>query len=392
MEYTEAANVLNDRRELLFPLIRWLTKSKFEYRLRQQAGDIHPFAVVDGDSNKRIYVGKTVPTNTDEGVRSYASRLNLEIVGTVMRDPSDKHWLLRVAHGSRAVEIKRNFLVLCIEAGADSFAWTRTRRANLPPFALRGALDKLTGEYLYIGKNDDDFNDNEEDNVDGEEEEEVSSFSNNGEWAKVAVAPVAFGKVHTSHACMYSPYLERFELANRRYRTLCLRPSPASLRVLARQSLRRLVGHSNRRVQALAGTHLPATLVAFVKYPSHLHVGEHMLANGSGSGSERLVRDDGAFEMLIEDNDNDASGGGGDLVCRAVEPADRRYGKRVLAHDVRAVRLYKDEVVFELSAHKFIVAHHFQNNRLLPTSGEYRFGIEYSVPSFSIDATNVNNN
>jgi hypothetical protein len=139
---TDVANVLNARHELVFPDIRWLTVAQFVHRLSLKP--IYPFAVIDERSgcDSRIFVGKNVPEVRNQ--RHYTQLNGLEAIGTVLQNASSKKWRLQVTHGSHVHEFDDNFLVLCIDAGADAFHWARARESDLPNFALRGALDMLT--------------------------------------------------------------------------------------------------------------------------------------------------------------------------------------------------------------------------------------------------------
>lgn len=78
------------------------------------------------------------------------------------------------------------------------------------------------------------------------------------------------------------------------YDVLCLRASPASLKILSRESIRLLANRSNARLDSLAASHhLPHSLVDYVKYKSYIATGDCLLRG------EKLVSYDGAFELEL---------------------------------------------------------------------------------------------
>lgn len=142
MEFTEAPSIELVSRRLQYPLIKWLTKAKFEEMLqRQDTHDAIQPCIADADrANSRIYVGKSVQTHTGEGISysSYqyynytggSSRINLEIIGSVIRDDMTGQWELHVSHGSSEVVIKKEFWVLCID-DSRVFEWVPTQKVSL---------------------------------------------------------------------------------------------------------------------------------------------------------------------------------------------------------------------------------------------------------------------
>jgi hypothetical protein len=139
MELLEAPSISSVDRRVVFPSIKWLTKAKFEEYLKQpNQFEIYP-------NIDTIYIGKTIPNSLDEGVAyGYDYRLNkqinLEIIGTVSQNV-DKEWQLNVSHGGRVYEIKKDFLVLCLN-DCESFRWIDTQLDSIPKYSLRGAVDQ----------------------------------------------------------------------------------------------------------------------------------------------------------------------------------------------------------------------------------------------------------
>lgn len=108
MEYEEVATVRNFRRQLEFPRLKWLEKSKFEEYLKENR-PIYPYMIpekngdkvggstsssaddnADDQIDRRIFIGRSIDTHVTEGALygfdHYTDshlRLNLELVGTV---------------------------------------------------------------------------------------------------------------------------------------------------------------------------------------------------------------------------------------------------------------------------------------------------------------------
>jgi hypothetical protein len=149
MEIVETPCIQNTDRRAVFPLIKWLSKQKFEEYLKYpHQFQIYPYI----DSNEgvnvlssRIYIGKTIPNSLDEGIEfGYDHRLNkkinLEIIGTVSKNLRNE-WTLNIPHGGNVHEIKNNFLVLCLN-DSESYEWIETELDLIPKYSLRGAIDQ----------------------------------------------------------------------------------------------------------------------------------------------------------------------------------------------------------------------------------------------------------
>lgn len=303
MEYVEAPSIQYPARNVVFPFIKWLNKDRFVELINKQE-QIHPYidsiyANATDDHNaarskptERIYVGKSIQSNLQEGVKHYEygysgdqTSMALEIIGSVSRNLNGD-WELTVSHASTSHVIKNKFLVLYIE-DPESYHWVRTTRQNIPRFALRGCIDRLTREYFYIGKTPID-----------DHQTRPSIFQNGRVWVPFEeTVPNLFGKVHVSHQCLYVGF-NKLELTFNTYDILCLKPSPSSLKILARSYLRSWFKHSNENMDKIneGQKRLPDNLLQFVKYPNCLRVGEYMMKG------EKIVRPDDKFEMLIERN------------------------------------------------------------------------------------------
>ena len=371
MEYKESPSINSANRKVVFPVIKWLSKIKFEEYLRLEAVNpfgykIQPYLNAADEENEdtisnRIYIGKSLPTNSDESMslRIYYSNSNvssLEVIGSVMKNVNGE-WELKVSHGSSVIVIKRDFLVLCI-SDPDSFEWIRTQNDMIPKYAIRGANDQFSKEYFYIGRTI--------------RESQIKAKYYNGSLNVLnEIIPHLFGKVHVGHKVLYAPH-NNLELVFSDYETLCLKPAPASLKILARLKIRTMLNNSNKSMSLINQKHkvLPDALLNFIKFPSFLSVGEFMLKG------EKITDD--KFEISIESN--------GDLVCKPILDDETSYEdcdlvKRIICNNVHSIWLHRFQVIFFLTSNRFHVAHTFFNK-----SPEYRLMINYNMipPSYQI--------
>ena len=154
------------------------------------------------------------------------------------RDPVNGSWRLTVANGSAAHEFTSDFLVLCVDGGAACCSWQPTSGKLIPRYALRACVDTSIMEYLFVGRPVEEPDDSPQ---------PAPRYLTEGwRWHDYSAGlPAVFGKVHRTHGCMYAP-VNGLELAFNRYETLCLKPSPATLKDICRILLRQMAGYSNR--------------------------------------------------------------------------------------------------------------------------------------------------
>jgi hypothetical protein len=369
MDFKESPSISEANRKAVFPVINWLSKTKFEGYLKLESSypteyKIYPYLnsfddlTNEGSIENRIFVGKSMPQSLDEGkdLRWYdytqSTPMTLEIIGSVMKNLNGE-WELRVPHGSSVKIYKKDFLTLCI-SDPDSFNWVRSKNGLIPRYALRGANDVNSREYFYIGRTIQDVH------VKGQHYSESWSDFNE-------MTPKLFGKIHVGHKLLYVPH-NSLELAFSEYEALCLKPSPAPLKILARLKIRNMLDNSNKNITLINKNHkiLPDALLKFLLYPAFLGVGEYLLKG------EKITDDKN--EILIENN--------GDLVCKPVfDENDDCNVKRIIWQDVHSVWLHRFQLVFVLSNNRFHVAHSFSSK-----SPDYKFSIDYSVvpPSFQV--------
>ena len=368
MEYNEAPCINRANRKYVFPVIKWLTKAKFEEYIELQlkhpdsnSYKVYPYlsAIEDEDSpNNRVYVGKSIPTNTDEGIRNYSYNrtLNLEVIGDVVKNLNGE-WELNFPHGSAVCKIKRDFLVLCLE-DPFSFEWIRTKSNIIPKFAMKAAADELTREYFYVGRTLGETN-------------AKGSYYENGRWNVFnEYVPKLFGKVHVGHKLLYVPHNGR-ELGYSEFEILCLKPTPSPLQILTRELIRNSIEKSNDKISLINSSrrYLPDYLINFIKYPAALSVGEYMLKG------EKLISDDNKYEILIKNN--------GDLVCKSIKNENNQDVAvcRILRQAVHSIWLHRFQVIFHLTDDHLYIAHSFYEH-----SPEYLFTFNFDLnpPGYQI--------
>ena len=151
-----------------------------------------------------------------------------------------------------------------------------------------------------------------------------------------------FGKVKKSYKLLFAPS-RNMELGFDQFETLCLKASPASLKVLCRSVVRSTLNYSQRNIKSLKNLKLcPKALVNFLEYPSHLKLGEFLLKD------EKLVREDDSLELAFDKHT-------GNLVCQREdvqsptsndEPPVNGGESRVIAQNVDLVWLHTFQTVF----------------------------------------------
>ena len=142
--------------------------------------------------------------------------------------------------------------------------------------------------------------------------------------------PKTFGKVKQSYKLLFAP-TKSMELGFDQFETLCLKASPASLKELCRQVVRSSLNYSQANIKSLNATDrpiVPLALVNFLKYPSHLRVGECLLCN------EKLVSDDDTIEIELDKST------GHMVIWR------RNEAKQILAYNVDFVWLHRFHTVY----------------------------------------------
>ena len=278
MPYREAPNVKNIRRQYFLPEITWLDLEHFKEI--ENKNTTFPFLIAS-DGVTKMFVGKTVPDNSD-----YRNPMTInEVIGTVVRDLNG-NYCLRVPYDSRVFEVREKFVILSIK-DEDSFEWKKEAHGNIPSYALRGSLDNSAKEFLYIGRSlPNDFK---------------GRCYQNYQWGTFDEPVTSIGKIHSTHGCLYAP-IGNSEVALRDYEVLCLKPSPASLKVLCRLVVRDKIGHNVNNMRQTFENKLPNSIIQYLEYPSKLCYGEYLLKG------EKLVSSCGSFELFINNSN--------ELICK----------------------------------------------------------------------------
>ena len=86
------------------------------------------------------------------------------------------------------------------------------------------------------------------------------------------------------------------ELKFKEYEVLCMKPSPASLKILCRSHIRNLTRKSNENIELINKNNsqlcLPNALINYLKYPTFITSDEYMFSD------EKIVSRDGKFELV----------------------------------------------------------------------------------------------
>ena len=273
MEYQEPPNVKDLQRTYNFPKISWLDINYFKEI--ENKIQIHP-NIKEADGRK-MYIGKTVPDYSDN--RNPMS-LN-EIIGAVIQD-LDGNFSLKVPFDSTVFNIKENFVVLSIE-DENSYHWIKDSNGHLPKFSLRGSICSNPLEFLYIGRS-----------ILNDSSAKFFQYPRM-ELLNQTVEP-SFGKIHSSHNCLYVP-LDDKELAFNEYEVLCLKPSPTTLKEICCSVIRNSLGQNAHDMKEKFQSKLPNELIKYLEYPVSLSYGEYMLKG------EKILSKCGRYELLIN-NEN----------------------------------------------------------------------------------------
>lgn len=141
MEYLEAPSIQSVSRRHQYAPIRWLSKARFEELVDRPDSreSLKPYLDDPDRASARIYIGKTIQSHTSEGIshgydyladQKNPPRMNLEIIGSVVRNFMSGLWELHVSHASGHHVIKQDFLVLCIE-DENTFEWVATKKVEI---------------------------------------------------------------------------------------------------------------------------------------------------------------------------------------------------------------------------------------------------------------------
>lgn len=408
MEFREFPSVEGgvDRR-LVFSEIKWINRDKFTQTIGNGV-EIHPCLNEDEPClTRRVYVGKSIPkrppsAEDQTGAVQFPSYFQyLEIIGNVycIRETVDglsrDRWILKITYNGHAFEIEDDFLVLQIE-DRNSYFWSSNLDSNVlnnnffvfcnkdvPKYALRAAFDKHEHKYNYVGRL-----------LTEESIQSALGLNNLNTKFNLRKRPKfysnawigfdddlkqSFGKINRSYRLLFVAY-KNIEIGCDCFETLCMKASPAPLKMLCRSAIRAYVNYSQKNIKSIndARRHsrpmIPNSLIDFLKYPSYLKVGEFMLKD------EKLVREDDTFEVFIDSTT-------GNLMCRALNSNDNRLcelvagqpneptiqqtdtgeSENVIAHNIDNIWLHRFHAIF----------YNHMNSRAIKTHSIYDGDLKY---------------
>jgi len=238
----------------------------------EESSEIGPsLQALDGS---KVFVGKLIPREKLTYGLSSA-----ELIGYVTKNSITREWELIVTYGTAAFIYNKNFLVLSIP-NPDSYEWIKESGGKVPKFAFRAAADLTTNEFLFVGRTiiDDD---------------KTGRYYSHQTWQPFERAVEAFfGKVHSSHRCLYTSPDKEKEILYENYEVLCMKPSATSLRNLCQLAIRKTMQYEDERISRLQLL-IPQFLVDFLKNAKYLNCNDCLLSG------EKIVTECGKFELYI---------------------------------------------------------------------------------------------
>ena len=357
LEYAEFPGVEEGvDRKLVFTEVKWLRKVKFEKMINDSIAngkdcDIYPCLNQESRVEYRQFIGKTIPkmppvsensnnNNNDENnnnmITNHSPHEYLEVIGSVYLPRNSNKWKLIITHDNQVFEIDDDFLVLYIN-DPNSFFWNsnieeqsnseytfRFNNKNIPRYAFRAAVDKIDCKYSYIGRTlvENEF-------YLGEPMPSRPKFYMNGWFYFSDNIPQTFGKINRSYKLLFAAH-KNMELGFDQFETLCLKASPAPLKILCRSALRKYLNFSQQKIKSIndATHHIPKHLIDYLKFPSSLKAGEFMLKD------EKLVKEEDDYELFIDQT--------GNLVCKSLTTNK----EKLIAYNVDTIWLHRFQTVF----------------------------------------------
>lgn len=192
--------------------------------------------------------------------------------------------------------------------------------------------------------------------------------------------PQIYGKINKTYKLMFIP-LKSLEVGLDQFETLCLKVSPAPLKILCRTAVRSYVNYSQKNIKSINSVEhqlIPESLIDFLKYPAYLAVGEYMLSN------EKLVGEDDRFELAFDST--------GNLVCRALHEEctgqqhthnlsqiERQKLESVVHRNIDLIWIHRLKAVFSSRLNSIV-------ETIYSVSGvsSYKFCIEWETANYHI--------
>jgi hypothetical protein len=279
MSNRERPNVKNAKNFLQFPEIEWIPIAQFKSIVSEIK--IEPF--ITQPNGKLMYIGKGIPASN-----LYQPEQNrIELIGSVIQNELNE-WEIFLPYGGGTTRQCDNFKVLNIPNKND-YEWITSSDGNVPEYALRGAMDNNIREYLYIGK------------VIKNLKQEAYYFSYYDWHVYSNKIDITFGKIHSSHHCLYAPTLnDDKEIYFKNYQVLCLKPLEFdrinSLKRLCQLFLRNILNDDNRKIDILK-ENIPLSLVDYLKHSTVIKQGDFLFKG------DKLATEDSNYLLFINDYD-----------------------------------------------------------------------------------------
>jgi len=280
--FKEKPSVLSFERGFDYCNIEWIHSDIF--RQLQSCKSFGP-ALQRLDGTK-VYIGKSAPQQ--DSVNEFDCA---ELIGSVSKNRTTNQWQLTVTYSTFAIIIPSNFLVLSI-ADSNSYEWKQTSQGHIPEFALRGAVDTISGGFLFIGKT-----------IANDSVNSGMYFGNGNPRLVKAPEESLIGRVFAPHRCIFVALENDKEVAFQDYEVLCMKPSPASLTTLCKFAIRQQLGCSDNRIEKLRN-YIPNKLIVFLKNPKQLRCYDCLMKQ------DKLISSCGHFELFITDSRS--------VVCRDI--------------------------------------------------------------------------
>lgn len=290
MSFKEKANVANAISSNQFPEIEWIPCENFKKIISTKR--IEPF--ITQSNGKLMFIGKNTPNFNSDLVVD-----RIELIGPVIENDTGE-WQILLSYASEIIRRSYGFKVLNVPL-RNSYEWLSSSNGEVPVYALRGAMDNDSEEYLYIGKTILCSQPN------------VRYFENSILYNYNDKVEDTFGKVHCSHGNLYIPYRSK-ELSISQYQVLCLRPlvtdNVQSLKKLYQIFLRKVLNNDNRKINKLSD-HLPKSIVEYIKHQTYLKQGDYLFKG------DILASEDSRYLLFINKNDT--------ITCRDIDEDKEIY-------------------------------------------------------------------
>lgn len=353
-------------RNIVFPRLRWISKTKFEEEISIKKAEFHPCLNENQSLKNRIFLGKLIPNLKNSLLSSNEEQFDSELIGSVYYS-NDQIWKLKVTYVGQTIEITEGFMVLNIQ-DYNTYFWSYNdafQKVNLPLYALKVSFDSSDSHYQYAGRR---FKQSKN------SEYSIVYYSN--AWLKLEnQIESVFGRIKTNLGLLMVPY-ENMEIGYSNFEVLCLKASPANLKILCRSAIRKYLDHSQKKIKSLCNQNerkyfIPDSLVNFLKYPSFLFIDDCMFKE------EKIVHDNDEYELSIDQQNEN-------LICKKLMGSVNFSKEWVLQKNTDCIFLHPFYTVFYCNSKKKAIKNNLTNsnnsNCILP----YKFFVDWEKLTFEI--------